>query len=154
MEIVLFIGIQASGKSTFYVDRFSDTHIRLNLDMLKTRHREKILFNACLEAKQPIVIDNTNPTKKNRERYIIPALEHKFKIVGYYFQSKIDDCIKRNSKRKVKISLIGIRCIHSLLELPSYAENFDELYYVSINENNAFIIDKWKEENEYTTIEE
>ena len=53
MELVLFMGIQATGKSTFFRERFFDTHLRMNLDMLKTRHRESLLFAACLEAKQP-----------------------------------------------------------------------------------------------------
>ena len=79
MEAVIFIGLQASGKSSFYRDRFINTHIRLNLDMLKTRHREKLLFHACLEAKQPVVIDNTNPSKSDRLRYIPLGKEHQFK---------------------------------------------------------------------------
>ena len=56
MEAVIFVGIQASGKSTFYKERFFDTHVRLNLDMLRTRHREKLLLRACLEGKQPFVL--------------------------------------------------------------------------------------------------
>lgn len=72
MEAVIFIGLQAAGKSSFYREKFIDTHIRINLDMLKTRHRETILLNACLEAKQPLVIDNTNPTIEERKRYILP----------------------------------------------------------------------------------
>ena len=50
MEAVLLIGIQASGKTTFYLERFSRTHLRLNLDMLRTRRRERLLLAACLEA--------------------------------------------------------------------------------------------------------
>ncbi len=46
MELLLFIGGQASGKSTFYHQRFRDTHLRINLDMLRTRHREAILLKA------------------------------------------------------------------------------------------------------------
>lgn len=61
MEAILFIGIQASGKTTFYKERFFKTHIRVNLDMLKTRHRESLLLKACIEMKQPFVVDNTNP---------------------------------------------------------------------------------------------
>lgn len=57
-------------KSSFYFDRFQLSHIRLSLDMLGTRRREHILFGACLEAKQPVVIDNTNPTRVEREKYI------------------------------------------------------------------------------------
>jgi transcriptional regulator with XRE-family HTH domain len=37
VEAIIFVGIQASGKSTFYRERFFDTHLRINLDMLKTR---------------------------------------------------------------------------------------------------------------------
>ena len=69
MEAIIFIGLQAAGKSSFYRLRFIDSHIRLNLDMLRTRHREQLLFRACLEAKQPVVIDNTNPGKLDREIY-------------------------------------------------------------------------------------
>ncbi len=55
MEAVLFIGIQATGKSSFYLERFSRTHVRINLDMLKTRHRETLLLKACLQGKIPFV---------------------------------------------------------------------------------------------------
>jgi predicted kinase len=41
MELVLFVGLQASGKSTFFVERFLRSHVHLSLDVLKTRHREK-----------------------------------------------------------------------------------------------------------------
>src|SRR5215831_19902644 len=86
MQAVIFIGIQASGKSSFYLSRFFRTHIRINLDMLKTRHREDILLRACIEAKQRFVVDNTNPTVESRAKYMI-AKQAGFQMVGYYFQS-------------------------------------------------------------------
>lgn len=86
MELILFIGIQAVGKSTFYQQRFFNTHIRINLDMLKTRHREQILVKACLAAQQPFIIDNTNVTRKERARYITLAKAAHFRVIGYYFQ--------------------------------------------------------------------
>ena len=52
MQMVIFIGAQASGKSSFYRQRFSDSHIRINLDMLRTRCRESILIKACFESSQ------------------------------------------------------------------------------------------------------
>ncbi|PPT07188.1 polynucleotide kinase 3-phosphatase-like [Geitlerinema sp. FC II] len=72
IKSIIFAGIKGSGKSTFYFQYFANTHLRINLDMLKTRHREKLIFEACLYAKQPLVIDNTNPTKLDRARYISP----------------------------------------------------------------------------------
>ena len=102
MEAIIFVGLQASGKSSFYREKFIDTHIRINLDMLKTRHREKILFHACLEAKQPFVIDNTNPAIADRSRYIELAKAKEFKIIGYYFQPNLEESKQRNSQRDQK----------------------------------------------------
>lgn len=145
MEIILFMGIQATGKSTFYQEYFSNTHIRINLDMLKTRHREKIILNACLEAKQRLVVDNTNPTVASRERYITPAKASEFKIIGYYFQSKLKDAIRRNSGRMGKscIPEKGILATYSHLQIPQFEEGFDSLYYVTMNSDNTFTIKEW-----------
>ncbi len=143
MEAIIFMGLQASGKSSFYRDKFIDTHIRINLDMLKTRHREKLLFNACLEAKQPFVIDNTNPAIADRSRYIEPAKAKGFKIIGYYFQSNLEECKQRNSQRDStkKIPLVGILDTYKKLEMPSYEERFDRLFYVKIDADNLFIVE-------------
>jgi len=145
METILFTGIQATGKSTFYKQYFADTHIRINLDMLKTRHRENILLNACIEAKQRFVVDNTNPTVAVRHKYIEMATAAEFKIIGYYFQSKIQEAIKRNSTRSGKACIPekGIRAAYAKLQIPTFSEGFDVLYYVTINENNTFTINQW-----------
>jgi hypothetical protein len=50
MEAAIFIGIPAAGKTTFYRERFFETHMRLSLDMLRTRHREMLLMRACFDA--------------------------------------------------------------------------------------------------------
>ena len=147
MEAVIFVGLQASGKSSFYREKFVNSHIRLNLDMLKTRHREKLLFDACLNAKQSVVIDNTNPTTFDRQKYILPAQKHKFKIAGYYFQSNLEACQQRNDRRDraAKIPLVGILATAKKLELPSYQEGFDRLYYVKLAPNNSFVVEQWQE---------
>jgi len=146
MEAVILMGLQASGKSFFCRDRFFNTHIRINLDMLKTRHREQIILQACIEAKQPFVIDNTNPTKEDRLRYIIPAKEKNFRVVGYYLQSVLQLCKERNNQREAKqiVPIGGILGTHKKLVLPSYDEGFDELYYVKHGENHSFIIQNWQ----------
>lgn len=85
MQLIIFIGIQASGKSTFYQHYFYHTHLRINLDMLKTRHREKLIFEACLASKTKCVIDNTNVSAEDRARYIHQAKQAGFQIIAYYF---------------------------------------------------------------------
>src|SRR5919202_3032505 len=99
MEAVIFVGIQASGKSSFYRERFFRTHVRLSLDMLRTRHRERLLLRACLEAKQPFVVDNTNPRAADRARYVEPARAAGFRIVGYYFPAALGEALARNAAR-------------------------------------------------------
>ena len=148
MQAIIFIGIQASGKSTFFQQRFFHSHIRLNLDMLKTRHREQVLLGACLEAKQPFVIDNTNATRADRAKYISAAKEAGFSVVGYYFQSRLQDSIARNNQRsgKALIPVKGILATHRKLELPSFEEGFDQLFYVMINEAGEFIVQEWSDE--------
>lgn len=146
MEAVIFIGVQGSGKSTFCKQRFYDTHIRINQDMLRTKHREKLLVSACLEAKQKFVVDKTNPTVEERSKYIRQAKVHHFRVIGYYFQSKLEDALERNSRRegKAKIDERGVRGVYAKLQLPTFAEGFDELYYVRIDEKNDFLVENWK----------
>ena len=68
MEGIIFIGLQASGKSSFYKERFFSTHMRISLDLLNTRNKENQFLDKCLELQQRVVIDNTNPEVKTRQR--------------------------------------------------------------------------------------
>lgn len=147
MDGIIFIGIQASGKSSYYLQHFYKTHIRLSMDMLNTRFRENLMLNACLVAKQPCVIDNTNPTKEEREKYISQFKNHKFNVTGYFFDIPLQDCIERNSLRVGKecIPEIGIKGTLKKLQIPGYSEGFDKLYRVFIR-NNELITEEWKNE--------
>ena len=73
--------------------------------------------------------------------------ENKYKVIGYYFQSKIEDSIDRNNARigKEKIPEIGIKGTFNKLEIPSVNEGFDELYYVEIKDDK-FVIKDWQNE--------
>ena len=147
MEIVIFCGIQATGKTTFYKDKYFKTHIRISLDQLNTRNKEHKFIETCIVTGHPFVIDNTNPTKEDRSKYISIAKANKFKITGYYFQSKLSESLERNRLRfgKEKIPEIGIKGTFSKLELPDFEEGFDELYYVEIDNGN-FKIREWANE--------
>ena len=146
-EAVILIGVQASGKSTFVRERLFDSHVRVNLDMLRTRNREALLLGACIEARQHFVVDNTNPTVAERARYIEPARSEGFRVVGYYFQSSIRTALQRNAERPdaKRVPDAGVRGTHARLELPSAGEGFDSLFYVSITEA-GFCVEAWSDE--------
>jgi predicted kinase len=145
MEAVIFVGIQAAGKSTFYRERFFDTHIHINLDMLRTRHRERILVRACVNAKQPFVVDNTNILAAERARYIALAKPAGFRIVGYYFQTDLQAALKRNSLRtgRKMIPAKGVVGTYKRLQSPRVEEGFDLLFCVSIDVANRFVVQEW-----------
>ena len=61
-------------------------------------------------------------------------------------ESKLSACMDRNRQRsgKERIPDTAIACISNKLELPSFAEGFDELYFVS-NNGKDMTIEKWRE---------
>ena len=107
--------------------------MRLNLDMLRTRSREDVLLHACLAAQQPFVVDNTNPTAGQRSRYAAIARASGFRVVGYYFDVGLGECLRRNAARPEarRVPDIGLRGTFAKLTPPTLAEGFDELYRVT-----------------------
>lgn len=144
MELVLFIGIQGAGKSTFYQRRFSDTHVRINLDMLRTRHRERVLMEACLATEQRLVIDNTNVTAADRARYIAPARAAGFKLTGYFFEPDPSGSSERNERRegKRRVPPAGLFGTLKRLERPRTSEGFDELFRVELTPAGEYIVER------------
>jgi predicted kinase len=147
MEMIVFIGIPGSGKSTFYKRNFFNTHLRVNLDMLRTRQREEKLINFCFKTSMPLVIDNTNVSVLERRRYIKLAKLFEYKIKGYYFKADVKKCLDRNSQRegRGKVSRMAILSKFKALEEPEYVEGFDELFLVESFEESHFKINKQKE---------
>lgn len=152
MQLILLIGVQASGKSTFYQRYFARSHLRINLDMLKTRHREKIIFDACIVSKTKCVIDNTNMRQEDRARYIQQAHTAGFEIIAYYFETDLKSTLERNAKREGKAKIVekGVVATYHRLEIPELNEGFSKIYCIKIIENNEFdmkILAEQQEEN-------
>jgi predicted kinase len=148
MEAVIFIGIQGSGKSSFYKERFFNTHVRINLDMLKTKHRQQLLLAACIEAGQPFVVDNTNVTAEARAYFIVLAKAAGFHVVGYYFRSDVKAALLRNSQRvgAARVPDKALLGTYKRLQLPGRGEGFDALFYVQVNEAGEFMVEEWVDE--------
>lgn len=145
--MIIMMGIQGSGKSE-YVRRFlCNDFVRVNLDSLHTRRKEQNLIDSCFNNHQNMVIDNTNPTIEERQRYIVQAKTHGYHIIGLYMQSVLKECIERNNKRegKEKIAEKAIACTSKKLVLPDYSEGFDELFYIR-NDGKTMSKEVWVKE--------
>lgn len=141
-DMVIFVGLQASGKSTFYAQKFFTTHVRINLDMLKTRHRERTLLQACMTMQQPCVVDNTNVVLAERAVYITAARGARFRVTGYVFVPDVHACVARNAQRtgRARIPTSGIYRTAKRWQTPALNEGFDSLYHVRIDATGTFSV--------------
>jgi predicted kinase len=142
MEAVILIGIQGVGKSTFYRERFFDTHVRISLDLLKTRCREEVFLKTCLGTQQRFVVDNTNVRAAERAVYIGAALAAGFRVAGYFFHARLGDALRRNAQRsgRAKIPVPGVAGTLRRLERPRVEEGFSALYLVSRDSEDRFVV--------------
>ena len=161
MELVILIGLQASGKSTFFRTYFANTHEHISKDLMgnnKNRNRRQAqLLSAALEAGRSVVVDNTNPTVEERAVLIQQGQSYGAEIIGYYFESNLKDCLKRNQSRtgKAKVPDIGIYATIKKLAPPSYTEGFHRLFHtvayfdsrVWLGANSAQVVDyfSWRQ---------
>jgi predicted kinase len=146
MEAVILVGIQGAGKSTFYEERFSGTHARINLDELKTREREREFFVECLRASRSFVVDNTNMKAADRARYIAQARAAGYRVVGYFLETSLKDAIRRNSRRvgKAKVPVPAIAAALRRLEPMQKDEGFDQIFVVKSLDGEKFEVEEMR----------
>lgn len=149
MELVIFIGLQASGKSTFFRQYFATTHELVSKDLMRNNknraRRQAQLIEAALRAGRSVVVDNTNPTIEERESLIQIGSTYGAEIIGYYFTSQVQQCLERNRQRqgKARVPDIAIYATIKKLVRPTFAEGFHKLFYVEMVDSLAFKVHPW-----------
>jgi len=147
MEAIILIGIQATGKSTFYKAAFADTHVRINGDMLQNnRSCIEDLMDVCLRHGQPFCIDRMNFSRQQRQPFLERAKAAGFLRIGYYFRSAVGEALERNRNPDRADKGIPDEALHGIaaqLELPTYREGFDRLHHVTIDPERGFHVTDW-----------
>jgi predicted kinase len=140
MECVILIGLPASGKTTFYRERFAATHELVSKDAMRhsrqPQRRQEALINSALAAGRSVAVDNTNPTVADRAAIIAIARRHGAEVAGYFFPTEAADALRRNRTRegRQRVPAVAIFATQKRLERPTYEEGFDRLYTVVVNE--------------------
>lgn len=151
MELVLFIGLQGSGKSSFYWERLADSHVLVSKDLWpnarRREARQRRLISEALAAGRSVVVDNTNPTVEARSHLIAVGKAHGARVVGYAFESRLEDCLARNAQRQghARVPEVGIYATRKVLRWPSLAEGFDALSFVRLTPEGTFEVTDWRE---------
>ncbi|HEV8210330.1 MAG TPA: AAA family ATPase [Vicinamibacterales bacterium] len=139
-ECVILVGLPASGKSSFYHERFAATHDHVSKDLMRhNRHpqrRQEQLLGEALGAGRSVVVDNTNPSVSVRAPLIAVARANGAEVVGYFFETDAATALRRNRVRegRARVPDVAIFTTRKKLEPPTYEEGFDRLFDVTLDE--------------------
>lgn len=140
MELAIFVGLQAAGKSSFYRARFADTHTLVSKDLLRNSRsrqaRQMALIERALRLGESVVVDNTNPRIEDRSPLIMMGRAFGARIVGYEFEARVSECLRRNSMRqgRARVPEAAIYATARKLEPPRSVEGFDSVFRVRLIE--------------------
>ena len=126
MEVILLVGIAASGKTTFCKQFFSN-HFRISLDEIEKHSRTKQaqIFENNLKLGKNIIIDDTNLTRKIRSMHIKLAKKYDAELKAIFFNYSMDRIELQNSKREKSLPNYVLFSMKKQLEVPSEEEGFD-----------------------------
>ncbi len=136
-ELIIFVGLQASGKSTYYQTHFAATHVHVSKDLMpKAHHRDAkqlAMIEEALSQGRSVVVDNTNPTPAIRAPLIAIGQRHGARVVAYYFETTMKDAVARNRRREGKARVPDVALFVSAKKMvpPGAAEGFDEVRVIA-----------------------
>jgi predicted kinase len=136
MELVILVGLPASGKTTYFCSHFADTHVHVSKDLMPNARRRNDLqeraITDALEGGRSVVVDNTNPSPAIRAPLIALGRRHGARIIAYYFETPVKECVVRNRQRegKARVPDVAIFVTSKKLVPPAGSEGFDEVHVV------------------------
>jgi len=135
-QLVIFVGLPGSGKSTWYFAHFAKTHAHVSKDLMPNARRrddrQSMAVEKALAAGESVVIDNTNPSRDARASLIALGKRHGARIIAYYFECSVRVAIVRNAQRegKARVPKVAIFTTQKKLQPPALDEGFDEVHVV------------------------
>ena len=147
VELVVLVGLQGSGKSTFCRERFAGSHVVVSKDDFprarRRERRQRRLVEAALGDGLDCMVDNTNPSPDEWEPLIDIGRRHGAAVVGYWFAPDVELSLARNARRAegVRVPEVGVFATLKKLRKPRLANGFDLLYSVRADEGGGFVVE-------------
>jgi len=135
-ELVIFIGLPAAGKSTYYRQHFAATHVHVSKDLMpKTKRSDAVMMTeieTALAAGKSVVVDNTNPSIEVRAPLIALGRRYRARIIALYFEVEAKTALARNRAREgvARVPDVAIFATRKKLVPPAIEEGFDEVIVV------------------------
>lgn len=137
-EVVILVGYPASGKSYFASQYLiSAGYVHVNRDTLGSWQRCVSLMESSIKSGSSVVVDNTNPDRESRKRFIDTAKALKVPCRCFVMSTDIDHAKHNNrfreltDKSHVPVSEIIINNYKNKFQKPTLDEGFVEI--VEIN---------------------
>ncbi len=136
-ELIIFVGLQASGKSTYYHSHLAATHVHVSKDLMKNARnrdeKQQEMIEAALAQGRSVVVDNTNPTPAVRAPLIGIGRRHGARVVACYFETTVKDAVARNRLRegKARVPDVAIFVTAKKMVPPGFDEGFDEVRVIA-----------------------
>ena len=167
IELVVLVGIQASGKTTYYSQAMQDRYVHVSLDNWRGKGNVRAKeYQAILTALgrsaasggaiRGVVVDNTSVTAATRRRYFDIAEEFALsagcpvRMIAYHFDADLESCLERNRQRP-KDAPAGVPYFvppeviagyQQRLQPPTPAEGFDKVFRVRIAADGCFVVEE------------
>ncbi|HEV7765947.1 MAG TPA: AAA family ATPase, partial [Thermoanaerobaculia bacterium] len=133
LELIIFVGMQAAGKSTYYAANLAATHVHVSKDLMKNVRdrdaRQLQIIERALQSGQSAIVDNTNPTPLIRAPLIELGKRHGARVIAYFFEAIVKDAVARNRLRegRARVPDVAMYVTARRIVAPALTEGFDEI---------------------------
>lgn len=180
VEFVMFVGLPASGKSTYAKEYEKNGYKILSSDIVREEFSSQIergeltipdntnlnsmvfeelskIARANLLEGKSVVLDATNLARKRRKNFLRTLYKVKCKKICLLFITPVDECYRRNSNRT------GYACVPDdamyrmicSFECPNYFEGFDEITPIVSDIEYSFdfsLVKDFNQESKYHSL--
>ena len=139
-EMLIMIGFPASGKSSISkrIQRknIDANYIIINRDTLKTMAKCEKICEEHIKNNKSVIIDNTNPNKESRKKFIDIAKKYNYKIRAIIVDCPKNLAMHNNLYRNYKYNInpipeIAYNIFNSKYEKPVLSEGFNEIIIIN-----------------------
>ncbi|XAO22135.1 polynucleotide kinase 3'-phosphatase [Cryptococcus bacillisporus CA1280] len=144
VEIVIFVGYPASGKSSFFRKHFQPAgYVHVNQDILRTRQKCLNVAEEAVKSGKSVVIDNTNRNRETRAYWVSLASKLNVPIRLFHFLCPPELAKHNNLYRayypppdeptRELLPYIAFAGFETAFEEPKKEEGFDEIRTVNFH---------------------
>ncbi len=127
-ELVVMVGLQGAGKTTWVAEHLAGTHVVVSKDhwpnARRREARQRRVVAELLAAGRSVVVDNTNPSREERAALVELASEAGVPARAVWLDVPLVTCLRRNATRtgRALVPLVGVLATADRLVPPTVDE--------------------------------